>query len=270
MSFAWHEIRDHLMHSSSNLHFQRSFDAVRRAQAALAPFRDPAALLDGLHRTTGDPAQKNLILSALVGAAQGDGPASDCALTLLLLALWPGLDAIRRRSHLAQARHRRRGRVRRSGAHHRGGPRPRPRARQLDRGHGAAQRRARHDPRAPARPGARTSRQRRRSRRGGGQRRQRDRRGRVRTAERRRAEAARRRRPAGDPRGDRGLLAGRGRRRTGPDRGRRPQAVPARHAPAARRPRRKSPEPMSRSGPAGGFSHSSAPSAFPPTESRHA
>lgn len=98
MSFAWHEIRDHLMHSSSNLHFQRSFDAVRRGQAALAPFRDPAALLDGLHRTPGDQGQKNVILSALVRAAQGDGPASDCALTLLLLALWPGLDAIRRRS----------------------------------------------------------------------------------------------------------------------------------------------------------------------------
>ncbi len=98
MSFAWHEIRDHLMHSSTNLHFQRSFDAVRREQAPLAPFRDPAALLDGLHRTTGDPARKNVILSALVEAAQGDGPASDCALTMLLLALWPGLDAIRRRS----------------------------------------------------------------------------------------------------------------------------------------------------------------------------
>lgn len=98
MSFAWHEIRDHLMHSSSNLHFQRSFDGVRHANAALAPFRDPAALLDGLHRTTGDPARKNLILAGLVRAAQGDGPASDCALTLLLLALWPGLDAIRRRS----------------------------------------------------------------------------------------------------------------------------------------------------------------------------
>ncbi|MGB0498292.1 MAG: RNA polymerase sigma factor [Rubricella sp.] len=98
MSFAWHEIRDHLMHSSSKLHFQRSFDALRRAQAALAPFRDPAALLDGLHRTPGDQGQKNVILSALVSAAQGDGPASDCALTMLLLALWPGLDAIRRRS----------------------------------------------------------------------------------------------------------------------------------------------------------------------------
>ena len=51
---------------------------------------------------------------------------------------------------LAQDRHRRRGRVRRAGAHHRGGPRARHRARQLDRGHGAAERRARHDPSAQA------------------------------------------------------------------------------------------------------------------------
>ena len=72
MSIAWHAIRDHLTRSSTNLHFQRSFDAIRRTQAALAPFRDPAALLDGLHRTTGDPVRKNLILSTLVEAAQGD------------------------------------------------------------------------------------------------------------------------------------------------------------------------------------------------------
>ena len=98
MSLAWHEIRDHLMQSSSTLRFQRSFDAIRRAQADIAPFSDPAAVLDRLHRRTGDPAPKNLILAALVVSAQGDGPASDCALTLLLLALWPGLDAVRRRS----------------------------------------------------------------------------------------------------------------------------------------------------------------------------
>ncbi len=98
MSFAWHEIRDHLMHSSSTLSFQRSFDTIRCAWDPLAPFRDPAALLDGLHRGPGDPDDKNLILSALVEAAQGNGPASNCALTMLLLALWPGLDAIRRRS----------------------------------------------------------------------------------------------------------------------------------------------------------------------------
>ncbi|PJR94831.1 hypothetical protein CN878_04295 [Ochrobactrum sp. 695/2009] len=98
MSLAWHAIRDHLMHTSSTLHFQRNFDAIRHVQAALAPFRDPAALLDGLHRTSGDQGQKNLILATLVEVAQSDGPVSGCALTMLLLALWPGLDAIRRRS----------------------------------------------------------------------------------------------------------------------------------------------------------------------------
>jgi len=98
MSFVWHEIRDHLMQSSSTLSFQRGFDAIRRSGSPLAQFRDPAAMLDALHRGGGDPDQKNLILATLVRAAQTEGTSADCALTLMLLALWPGLDAIRRRS----------------------------------------------------------------------------------------------------------------------------------------------------------------------------
>ena len=97
MSFAWHEIRDQIMHSASTLNFQRNFDAIRREQGPVVPFRDPAALLDALHQKAGSPDQKNLILAGLVRAAHSDGPTGDCALTLLLLALWPGLDAIRRR-----------------------------------------------------------------------------------------------------------------------------------------------------------------------------
>ena len=98
MSFAWHEIRDHLMHSSSTLGFQRNFEVIRREQRPLIRFGDPAAVLDALHRGSGGSDQKNLVLTALVSAEQSDGPAADCALTLMLLALWPGLDAIRRRS----------------------------------------------------------------------------------------------------------------------------------------------------------------------------
>jgi len=97
MSFAWHEIRDQIMHSASTLRFQRSFDAIRRDRDPVRPFRDPAALLDALHQKGGGPDQKNQILSALVRAAHSDGATGDCALTLMLLALWPGLDAIRRR-----------------------------------------------------------------------------------------------------------------------------------------------------------------------------
>ncbi len=98
MSIAWHEIRDHLMLSSSTLNFQRNFEALRRTSEPLAHFADPAALLDTLHVGGRAPDEKNRLLVALVGAAQSGEAASDCALTLMLLALWPGLDAVRRRS----------------------------------------------------------------------------------------------------------------------------------------------------------------------------
>lgn len=98
MSIAWHEIRDHLMLSSSTLNFQRNFEALRRNSKPLAHFVDPAALLDTLHVGGCGPDEKNRLLVALVGAAQSGGAVSDCALTLMLLALWPGLDAVRRRS----------------------------------------------------------------------------------------------------------------------------------------------------------------------------
>jgi len=98
MSIAWHEIRDHLMLSSSTLNFQRTFEVLRCNSEPLAHFADPAALLDTLHVSGCGPDEKNRLLVGLVGAAQSGDATSDCALTLMLLALWPGLDAVRRRS----------------------------------------------------------------------------------------------------------------------------------------------------------------------------
>ena len=98
MSLAWHAIHDNLLHSSRTLTFQRHFDLIRRTGVGLAALGDPAALLDALHRQTASPDIKNDWLKALVRAAQGNTAEADSALTLLLLALWPGLDAIRRRS----------------------------------------------------------------------------------------------------------------------------------------------------------------------------
>lgn len=97
MSFKWHEIRDHLMKSSTTLRFQNSFDEIGRSDRALADFTDPAALLDTLHGPSGCADRKNQVLKTLVGVAQTDGDVADSALTLLLLSLWPGLDAARRR-----------------------------------------------------------------------------------------------------------------------------------------------------------------------------
>jgi len=98
MSLAWHAIHDNLLHSSRTLTFQRHFHLIRRTGVGLAALGDPAALLDALHRQTASPDIKNDWLKALVRAAQGDKAEADTALTVLLLALWPGLDAIRRRS----------------------------------------------------------------------------------------------------------------------------------------------------------------------------
>ena len=98
MSFSWHEFRNHLLRDSSTLGFQHEFDSIRRHHPALKRFHDPASLLDSLHHNAATAAEKNALLRALIEVAQDNGKAADCALTLMLLALWPGLDAIFRRA----------------------------------------------------------------------------------------------------------------------------------------------------------------------------
>jgi len=98
MSFTWHEIFKNLMQSSSTLGFQREFNAIRLSHKDLVGYHEPGAVLDALHRGSGDHEVKNRILVSMVAAAQSESARGDCALTLMLLALWPGLDAIMRRS----------------------------------------------------------------------------------------------------------------------------------------------------------------------------
>ena len=98
MSNSWHETWNHLMRDSGTLGFQHEFGSIRRHHPALSCFHDPAGLLDTLHRGAATADEKNALLLALIEAAQADGTAADCALTVMLLALWPGLDAVYRRS----------------------------------------------------------------------------------------------------------------------------------------------------------------------------
>jgi len=105
MSSSWHEFHEHLVQSSSTLNFNRGFSALRSNHPALSGFADPAALLDHLHRGTAPPDQKNLILTGLIVSAKGDSRSGDCALTLMLLALWPGLDGVFRRSRARRLGH---------------------------------------------------------------------------------------------------------------------------------------------------------------------
>lgn len=70
---------------------------MRDREPALEPFTDPAALLGALHHGRLARERKNAILAALIRAAQCRTAVADAALTLILLALWPGLDGARRR-----------------------------------------------------------------------------------------------------------------------------------------------------------------------------
>lgn len=93
-SFSWHAIRKSLLQSSLTPGFQRDFDAIRGRHRHLSCYQNPILLLDALHGDRSSPGEKNLVLTALVEAAQSDQPESECALTLMLLALWPGLGGI--------------------------------------------------------------------------------------------------------------------------------------------------------------------------------
>jgi len=98
MPFAWHKIHEHLMQSSSTLGFQNKFNVIRQSHDNLAGYHDPAAVLDALHCRSDQHNAKNRILTSLVTAAQSEDAGGDCTLTLMLLALWPGIDAVMRRS----------------------------------------------------------------------------------------------------------------------------------------------------------------------------
>ena len=96
MRAQWCALHTDLMRSTDRIRFQTEFIDLRREHATLRDLRDTADLMNRLHAQGGDPARRNTILQALVIVAQGE-VAPQTATTLLLLALWPGLDAVHSR-----------------------------------------------------------------------------------------------------------------------------------------------------------------------------
>ncbi len=94
MPFSWNNVHQSLVRSSSTLTFSRAFATMHEQHPALARFADVGALLDHLHRGPASADEKNAILAALITVAQSGWGASDAAVTVLLIALWPGLDAV--------------------------------------------------------------------------------------------------------------------------------------------------------------------------------
>lgn len=94
MRASWHAIHHDLVRSTQTLRFQRRFERLRRLSPDLQAFADPAALLDRLHAPGREPEDRNSLLRALLAGRSAEDDAAD---VLLLLALWPGLDAVRGR-----------------------------------------------------------------------------------------------------------------------------------------------------------------------------
>lgn len=92
MRALWHALHAKLVRSTGTLSFQKQFDTMRRRAASLHQFPDPAGLLDHLHTTGGSGTERNAILREIVAIAQAE--TGDCAAIVMILALWPGLDAV--------------------------------------------------------------------------------------------------------------------------------------------------------------------------------
>lgn len=77
--------------------FEHHYQRVRSRYPDKLPFADVPSLLGFLNGRDGSAAAKNRALRALVATTQFETDAGETSTTLLLLALWPGLDAARSR-----------------------------------------------------------------------------------------------------------------------------------------------------------------------------
>lgn len=96
MPFGWHALHAGLRVEIARHGSLVLFRRLAGTAPVLARFSEPAALLEHQHPGQ-DPEAGDAVIRALVAAAQADSPVAELARTLLLLALWPGLDAIRGR-----------------------------------------------------------------------------------------------------------------------------------------------------------------------------
>lgn len=97
MVSSWQLLHERLIFATQRRSFHRRFEALPRKFVALAPFRDGASLL---RHQTGDgpaPEAREGVIRALVAAISESEAGPEVAQTLLLLVLWPGLDAVRGR-----------------------------------------------------------------------------------------------------------------------------------------------------------------------------
>src|SRR6266700_2199237 len=95
MRSSWESLRSALMKWSESREARLAFETLRIRAALLEEYGSPAALAEVLARAS-DLHKKDRVLEALI-CSLDDAGACRLAQVLLLLCLWPGLDAIYRR-----------------------------------------------------------------------------------------------------------------------------------------------------------------------------
>ena len=97
MSLSWSALHAQLLASTNRVEAIRIYEHIRNAAGDALPPGDVSSLLAFLHGSDDDAESKNRALYALVHAGQAEPAWAEVSGTLLLLALWPGLDAVRSR-----------------------------------------------------------------------------------------------------------------------------------------------------------------------------
>jgi len=102
MRSEWEALHRGLVRSTGTKEAEQRFELLRRRFAVIARFDRAQALVDYLAHAGGDLDEKDRILADLAVTTR-TGPSAQLATALLLLGLWPGLDAaFRRRVRLCQ------------------------------------------------------------------------------------------------------------------------------------------------------------------------
>jgi hypothetical protein len=97
MRASWQTLHTGLLRSTASLRAKSQFDTAKQQWPDLRQFADVPSLLDHLHAGRDDRDGKNRILAAFVAMAQRGEADAEFAMSMLWLALWPGLDALYRR-----------------------------------------------------------------------------------------------------------------------------------------------------------------------------
>lgn len=94
MRASWSGLHTSLIRKLNLRSSQVDFQAMRQADPELAAFGSIPALLEHQHARDGDPAARFAVIRALVMAAQSDQRYRSTAHLMVIVALWPGLDAV--------------------------------------------------------------------------------------------------------------------------------------------------------------------------------